>query len=258
MLATKNGHGLGPGNILPVILALVAFCETARAQDTKERPQVTGLAVWFCVALFLSLTIPGQAQQQPQVLHSHVRPPVASRQAVRVGFLPPTQRLNLVIHLPVRNQDELSSLIDRLSDPTSPDYRHWLSVAEFTEGFGRTEAEYQKVADFAEANGFAVTYRSPNRLMLVVRGSVAQIEKAFNVEIRTYQHPAENRVFYSPDREPSFALDVPVSHISGLEQLLLPASRGRTASSGTGRAQSHRRSWRHGHRYRSELGVPRQ
>jgi hypothetical protein len=139
-----------------------------------------------------------------------------------MGFLPSAQRLNLIIHLPVRNQDELTSLIDRLSDPTSPDYRHWLTVAEFTARFGRTEQEYQKVADFAEANGFAVTYKSPNRLMLVVRGSVAQIEKAFNVKMRTYQHPTENRIFYSPDREPSFALDVPVSHISGLNNYSYP------------------------------------
>ncbi len=90
-----------------------------------------------------------EAQQALQVLHKHVRPLVTSGRAVPVGFLPSTQSLNLVIHLPVRNQQELTNLIDRLSDPTSPDYRHWLSVAEFTERFGRTEAEYQKVADFA-------------------------------------------------------------------------------------------------------------
>ncbi len=116
---------------------------------------------------------------------------MSSGRAAAVGLLSSKLRLNLVIHLPVRNPDELNSLIDRLSDPASPDYRQWLSVAEFTERFGRTEAEYQKVADFAEANGFVVTYKSPNRLMLVVRGSVAQIEKAFNVKMRTYQHPAK-------------------------------------------------------------------
>jgi subtilase family serine protease len=174
------------------------------------------------MAAFFSFINPGQAQPVLQVLHNHIRPAVTSGQAAPVGFLPSAQRLNLVIHMPVRNQDELASLIHRLSDPTSPDYRHWLSVAEFTERFGRTDAEYQKVADFAQANGFAVTYRSPNRLMLVIRGKVAQIEKAFNVKMRTYQHPAENRIFYSPDREPSFALDVPISHISGLNNYSYP------------------------------------
>jgi len=182
----------------------------------------SALAVAFCAAAFLLIAIPGRAQPSLQVLHNHVRPVITNGQAVPVGLLPPTESLNLIIHLPVRNQEELTSLIDRLSDPASPDYRHWLSVAEFTESFGRTEAEYQKVADFAEANGFTVTYKSPNRLMLVVGGSVAQIEKAFNVTMRTYLVPGENRIFYSPDREPSLALDVPVSHISGLNNYSYP------------------------------------
>ena len=180
------------------------------------------LAAIVCAAAFCWTAIPGQAQQALQVLHKHVRPVVTSGRAVPVGFLPSTQSLNLVIHLPVRNQQELTNLIDRLSDPTSPDYRHWLSVADFTERFGRTEAEYQKVSDFAAANGFAVTYQSPNRLMLVVRGSVAQIEKTFNVAMRTYRVPGESRIFYSPDREPSLTLDVPVAHISGLNDYAYP------------------------------------
>ena len=207
-----------------------------KARQLFSRRIPSGLATVVCAAVFLLITIPGRAQQALQVLHKHVRPAVTSGRAAPVGFLPSNQSLNLVIHLPVRNQEELTSLIDRLSDPTSPDYRHWLSVAEFTERFGRTEAEYQKVADFAEANGFVVTYKSPNRLMLVVRGSVAQIEKAFNVKMRTYQVPEENRIFYSPDREPSFALDVPVSHISGLNDYSYPhpAARPRPAQLGGG------------------------
>ncbi len=207
-----------------------------------SREVLSVLAAVACLGAFLLLAIPGQAQPALQVLHKHVRPAVSSGRAAAVGLLSSKLRLNLVIHLPVRNPDELNSLIDRLSDPASPDYRQWLSVAEFTERFGRTEAEYQKVADFAEANGFVVTYKSPNRLMLVVRGSVAQIEKAFNVKMRTYQHPAEGRIFYSPDREPSLALDVPVSHISGLNNYSYPhpgagprsAERGGSGATGTG------------------------
>ena len=165
-----------------------------RAGKNRRRswPRVPSCpAAVVCAAAFLFLAIPGQAQPALQVLHKHVRPAVATGQAAPRGCFRRRRASNLVIHMPVRNQDELTSLIDRLSDPTSPDYRRWLSVAEFTERFGRTEAEYQKVVHFAEASGFAVTYQSPNRLMLVARGSVAQIEKAFHVAMRTYQHPTE-------------------------------------------------------------------
>jgi hypothetical protein len=47
----------------------------------------------------------------------------------------------------------LTDLLKRLSDPGSPDFRRWLSVADFTEQFGRTQLEYQKAVDFARGNG---------------------------------------------------------------------------------------------------------
>jgi subtilase family serine protease len=37
-----------------------------------------------------------------------------------------------------------------------------------------------------------------------------------------YQHPTENRTFYSPDREPSLNLSVPVLHIAGLNNFSIP------------------------------------
>ena len=186
-------------------------------------PRIISSSLWvaMCSVALLTTTL-AHAQQPLQLLHQHVRPAITDGRAAPVGYLPADEPLNLVIHLPVRNPQELTSLIDRLSDPASPDYHQWLSVAQFTERFGRTEAEYQKVADFAAGNGFIVTYTSPNRLMLVVRASVAQIERALNVTMRTYQHPTEDRIFYSPDREPSIALDVPVSHISGLNNYSYP------------------------------------
>ena len=141
-------------------------------------PRIISSSLWvaMCSVALLTTTL-AHAQQPLQLLHQHVRPAITDGRAAPVGYLPADEPLNLVIHLPVRNPQELTSLIDRLSDPASPDYHQWLSVAQFTERFGRTEAEYQKVADFAAGNGFIVTYTSPNRLMLVVRASVARNRK---------------------------------------------------------------------------------
>jgi len=180
------------------------------------------LAALVCTAAFMLFTIPVQAQQPLQALHNHVRPVVASGQAAPVGLLPPTQRMNLAIVLPLRNQSELTSLLGRLYDPSSPDYRQFLSVAQFTEQFGPTVQDYQAVVNFAKANGFTVTDTPPNRRLVDINGSVAQIEKAFHVVMTVYQHPTENRTFYSPDREPSLDLSVPVAHIAGLNDFSIP------------------------------------
>jgi subtilase family serine protease len=189
----------------------------------KNARFLPSLAALVCAAAFLMLvTVPGQAQPSLQVLHNHVRLAVASGQALPVGLLPPTQRMNLAITLPLRNQTELTSLLDRLYDSSSPDYRHFLSVAQFTEQFGPTQQDYQAVVNFARANGFTVTDTPPNRLLVDINGSVAQIEKTFHVVMTVYQHPTENRTFYSPDREPSLNLSVPVAHIAGLNDFSIP------------------------------------
>jgi subtilase family serine protease len=103
---------------------------------SKNARLLPGQAAVICAAILLLFTITGQAQQPLQVLHNHVRPVVASGQAAPVGVLPSTQQLNLAIMLPLRNQSELNSFLERLYDPNSSDYHQFLSVAQFTEQFG--------------------------------------------------------------------------------------------------------------------------
>jgi subtilase family serine protease len=157
-----------------------------------------------------------------QVLHKHVRPVVTNGQAIAVGPMAATERMNLAIMLPLRNQADLTGLLNRLYDPSSPDYHHFLSVAEFTDRFGPTEQDFQGVVDFARANGFTVTDTPVNRLLVDINGTVDQIQRAFHVNMMMYKHPTENRNFHSPDREPSLALSVPISHIAGLNDFSIP------------------------------------
>jgi hypothetical protein len=165
--------------------------------------------------------LPGQAQTLQRLEH-HLRPAVASGQARLVGALPPEQRLQVSLVLPLRNQDQLASLIDRLYDPASPDYRQFLSVEQFTAEFCPTAEDYLAVLDFARSNGLTVTGTPANRLIVPLSGTVAQMEKAFHVRMNLYQHPREERTFYSPDREPALELRVPVARIAGLNNYSLP------------------------------------
>ena len=188
----------------------------------KHTPPLSGMAAPVCAALFLLFTLSAQAQQALQVLHDHVRPAISSGEATPVGVLPSNQRMNLAITLPLRNQAELTSLLDRLYDPTSSDYRQFLTVDQFTEQFGPSVQDYQAVVSFARANGFTVTDTPKNRLLVDINGTVAQIESAFHVVMTVYKHPTEDRTFFSPDREPSLNLSVPVNHIAGLNNYSIP------------------------------------
>ncbi len=187
-----------------------------RRRLTRSR----ALYVPLCSAV-LVFVVSTQAQTQ-STRTRHIHEDVINRQASLLHRLPATQSLHLNIALPLRNEPELDTLLQELYNPQSPLFHHFLSVQEFTERFGPTKEDYAKVVSFAEQNGLTVTGTFPNRMVLNVAGPVANVEKAFRVTIASYQHPTENRTFYSPDREPAPALDVTLWHISGLDNFSIP------------------------------------
>jgi subtilase family serine protease len=155
-----------------------------------------------------------------QRLSGHV--PGATAAVTPVGRAPADQRLSLAIALPLRNQESLNNLLADLYDPASPRYHQYLTPEQFTASFGPTETDYEAVAAFARANNLQITARHPNRVLLDVSGTVADIEKAFQISLQLYAHPSEGRNFFAPDREPSVDLSVPLLHITGLDNFQLP------------------------------------
>ena len=66
---------------------------------------------------------------QPQyLLTSHVRDMTLNGQAPFVGQLPATQSMRIDIVLPVRDQPRLDGFLQEVYDPSSPVYRHFLTV----------------------------------------------------------------------------------------------------------------------------------
>jgi len=172
---------------------------------------------WLLLAASAVLSVPAV---ELQTLRGHVPPVLKS--LTSDGRLPATNRLSLTIGLPLRDGAALSNLLKQIYDPASPNYRHYLTPAQFAEKFGPTEQDYQTLIAFAKANHLEVSALHPNRLLLDVSGSVAEVEKAMHVTLETYRHPTEKRSFYAPAGEPSLDLSLPVLHISGLDNYALP------------------------------------
>ena len=171
-------------------------------------------------ALLAALLAGPAAAQERRLLTGHV--PAEAAHAAAVGRLPATNTLSLAVGLPVRDQAALTAFLQDIYDPASPNYRHYLTPEQFTERFSPTEADYQSVIAFAKAHGLAVTATHSHRMLVDVNGSVADVEKAFQTTMRTYQHPTEARTFYAPDTEPSVEAGVPVLDISGLSNYRVP------------------------------------
>jgi kumamolisin len=130
--------------------------------------------------------------------------------------------LRIDLMLALRHQPELENFIQELYDPTSSSYRHFVTVEEFTERFGPSQEDYDALIRFAQSNGFKLNGTSSNRMTLSATASVGNIERAFHITMGLYQHPTENRTFYSPDREPVADLPFALWHISGLDNFSIP------------------------------------
>jgi subtilase family serine protease len=202
---------LNPSALLIAVFSfLIAF--TASAQQIGEaQPSAASARVQ-----------PSAAPLLQQSVTRHVREVTIDGQAQRVGRLPDTQPMRLVLVLPLRDQDGLDDFLKELYDPSGPFYRQFLTVEEFTARFSPSQKDYDEVVSFAEAHGLVVVGASRNRMNLDVAGSVANIEEAFHVTLGVYQHPTENRTFYAPDREPNLDLPFPLWHIAGLDNFSIP------------------------------------
>ncbi len=138
------------------------------------------------------------------------------------GIFPETNQLRLAIGLPLRDPAGLEKFLAEVYDPASPNFRHFLTPEEFTARFGPTAENYAAVENFALTNGLAITGTHGNRLVLDVSGNAAAIDRAFQITLRTYRHPGENRNFFAPDTEPLVDAALPVADISGLNNFLRP------------------------------------
>ena len=175
------------------------------------------------IAALLSLLSFATTTSQAQSMSTrHVREVVRTAEAKSVGQLSSKQVMILDVVLPLRDSAGLDSFLQQLYNPSSPSYRHFLTVPEFTQRFGPTEQDYDSVVRFAEAYGFTVVGGTRDGMDVQIKGPVSAVESAFHVTMRTYQHPTESRIFYAPDREPTTDLPFALWHVSGLDNYSIP------------------------------------
>ena len=174
----------------------------------------------LCAAILL-FVVESRTQAQ-SLMTRHVREANLNGQAKFLGRLPAGQSMRIDVVLPLRDQAGLDSFLRDLYDPSSPTYRHFLTVQEFTAKFGPTQEDYDAVIRYAKTLGLAVVGGTRDGMDVQLEGPVENIETAFHVSIGLYQHPTEGRTFYAPDREPMVDLPFQLWHVSGLDNFSIP------------------------------------
>src|SRR5215510_14304342 len=107
-----------------------------------------------------------------QAAASGSRSPQAG-QVTNLGRAPANFPLHIVVGLELRNRADLEAFIADVSDSTSPNFQHFLSQDEFNALYGPTPQQEERVMEWLTANGFQVTERFANRLLVGATGNNA-------------------------------------------------------------------------------------
>ncbi len=137
-----------------------------------------------------------------------------------LGAAPAEQQLHLYLALEPRDPAGLARFAADVSDPGSPLYGQYLSVPEFAQRFGASDAQVAAVRSALGARGLEVGETGANNLSLPVTATVAEAEAAFGVGIDRVR-TASGEVAYVNDQAPALpAAAAPfVQGVLGLDDL---------------------------------------
>ena len=103
-----------------------------------------------------------------------------------VGAPSPSAHWHVGVSIQGRNADGLARLQQAQYDKTSPLYRHFLTPAQYAQNFGADPATAASVRSWLTSKGLDITYADKAQTYFVAEGSVAQVEKTFQVTLNKY------------------------------------------------------------------------
>lgn len=153
--------------------------------------------------------LPGAQAQTPSLVQNRIAQPVQSGLMHRLrntvspklqfaqdqGALNAATRIygmSLVFRRSTAQEADLHQLLQQQQTPGSPLYHHWLKPGEFAARYGVSPQDLQKVEAWLTANGFQVEGVSPSHDSIQFSGTAAQVDAAFQTEMRRYRFRGQN------------------------------------------------------------------
>ncbi len=144
---------------------------------------------------------------------------------------PTTDILHISISMPYRDAGGMQQFVNSVSDPNSPNYRHFASPEEIGQRFGLSADEVKKVTDYLTSQGIKIQLIAKNRLAILAEATVAQAQTAFHTAISEFvledtrtNEEVTRFSFTLPPSVPS-ALGRYISYIGGMENITQPKRR---------------------------------
>ena len=129
--------------------------------------------------------------------------------------------VGLDVFVTLRDESGLQQYARNANDPSSALYRHWLTPQELGDRFGASQSDYDGLTRALLAQGIAVkTY--PQRQMLRIAGSQANVERALGLSFGTYR--IGSRTILAPIDAPRVPTDL---HVAALGNAVAYTTRSR-------------------------------
>jgi hypothetical protein len=140
----------------------------------------------------------------------------------------------LVLGASAEQEHEARTLVDSQQTKGSPDFHRWLTPEEFGRRFGPSVQEIQEAAGWLRQQGFTVTSVAKSGRWIEFSGTSAQVESAFQTQMRRYQVDGEVHTANATDISIPAALAPVVQGVVSLHDFysrpaMIPSNRKGTA-----------------------------
>src|SRR5437660_7052797 len=120
--------------------------------------------------------------------------------AANLGAEDPAKVIEVSFWLNPRNRGQLDAITKNLYDPTSPQFRHFLTRNQIATRFAPTAAQMKVVRQFLAANNLKVMRVGPMNFFVHAKGTVGDIENALHEQLNQYQ--VGSNVMRANNRDP--------------------------------------------------------
>jgi len=147
---------------------------------------VLRLALTPAALLWSAVAACDAPKQRDAVEISHGLQRASSTAYTDTGATDDAISMRALVAFPIRDEAGLEATISALYDPARPEFRTYLSVAEWNLRHAPLQADVDVVIDWLRGEGFEIARVADNRLLVEITGPAAAFNDAFSTELRTF------------------------------------------------------------------------
>ncbi len=143
--------------------------------------------------------------------------------------VPGSDGVHVTVGLSGFHKDWADRFVEDISNPNSPNYRHWITTTEFGQYFGASDGDIQAISDYLVSQGFQNINVAEARNYISADGTIDQAAAAFHTSFATFARPAElvakgePTTVFGPSQPAALpeGLASKVSGVGGLDNLVI-------------------------------------